>query len=106
MDATPVMAQEIAQYQASCPNTPIALVGYSAGAIVVMNVLCAPTFPMTNIIAATAYGDETYSAGTPYDRGTCQVDVRPTYDSSCPPNADALQPGHSHSQRDNHMSTL
>ena len=35
-NATPIMGKAIADYQISCPNTPIALIGYSLGGIVVM----------------------------------------------------------------------
>lgn len=51
------------------------LLGYSAGAVITMNVICGYTGagPLSNpnVIAAVVYGDETRTAGASYDLGTC-----------------------------------
>lgn len=91
IDATPVMQQYIAQYATSCPNTPIVLIGYSRGGIVVMNTLCqglSPTYLHKNVIAATSYGEETYVAGQSYDVGTCTNNAVSLSSSSLNASAD------------------
>lgn len=73
----------ITAYAASCPSTPIMLLGYSLGGIITLNSLCGasatgqdPSDPLDStysaqIIATVVYGEETYLAGQPYDMGTC-----------------------------------
>lgn len=76
-DASPVMMQAVKDYSANCPNTPIALIGYSLGGIVVMNTVCGgipSTLINNNVLAAVTYGEETYRGGQTYDTGTCTAD--------------------------------
>lgn len=52
----PLLNQAIAQYTSDCPNTPIALVGYSLGGIIATNTLCGQVPYNPNIIAAVVSG--------------------------------------------------
>lgn len=89
--STPLLVQAIEQYVQQCPNTPIALVGYSLGGIVVTNALCGalpyekniiasivssiPQFGNTHLLTygSQTYGEETFSYPQSYDRGTCRA---------------------------------
>lgn len=67
------LSSYLQSFTQSCPDTKIALLGYSAGAVITMNVLCQPldTTTYSNIVANVVYGDETRTAGAVYDKGTC-----------------------------------
>lgn len=69
--ATQQMTTHVREYNARCPGTPIALLGYSLGGVVVANTVCGGVPFPSNIIAAVAYGDETRVAGQSFNRGTC-----------------------------------
>ncbi|KAJ6013942.1 hypothetical protein N7540_008533 [Penicillium herquei] len=82
-DGATMMQQYIREYIASCPHSRIFLMGYSLGAIIMMDGLCGtsslwlnpvsaiePQFNR-NVIAAAAYGDETFIPGMPWNAGTC-----------------------------------
>lgn len=70
-------------FHRACPKIPVALVGYSTGAIGVMNAACgaspSPPWakskaidrPRHKIFAMVTFGDETFKAGQPYNRGSC-----------------------------------
>lgn len=69
---TPVMIQALNSYVAACPNTPVVFLGYSLGAVIVMNTLCGGVpAGIPNVIAAISFGEETFVGGQTYDRGTC-----------------------------------
>lgn len=74
-DGANTLESYISQYQAACPSTQMVLLGYSAGAVITMNVLCgysgAGPLSNPNVIAAVVYGDETRTAGASYDLGSC-----------------------------------
>lgn len=73
--AAKLMVTATHQYVAQCPNTPIVYLGWSLGGVVVMSTVCggvAPQFMKKNVIAAIAYGEETYVGGQSYNAGTCQ----------------------------------
>ncbi|KAJ5808153.1 hypothetical protein N7474_009422 [Penicillium riverlandense] len=82
-DGAATMLQMAKEYHTSCPNSKMALIGYSQGAQVVSDVLCggaggmfnndpplSPAIVKENIVAAVLFGDPTHIANTSYDRGT------------------------------------
>lgn len=90
----PLLNQAIAQYTQDCPKTPIVLVGYSLGGIIITNSLCGQVPYTSNIIASVVsgavsldgqpvlltscsqtYGEETFAYPTSYDRGTCRANA-------------------------------
>lgn len=50
--STPILVQAVEQYVAECPNTPIMLIGYSLGGIIVTNAVCNGIPYEKNIIAS------------------------------------------------------
>lgn len=76
------MASMIAEYAARCPDSKIALLGYSQGGQVVMDVVCGTSsafFAATpdlsdafekNIIAVVTFGDPSHMAGMSWNEGT------------------------------------
>lgn len=70
---TPIFIKAVGDYAAACPQTPIVMLGYSLGGVIVMNTLCGGISPSLtpNVIAAITYGEETYVGGMSYDTGTC-----------------------------------
>ncbi|GME52458.1 carbohydrate esterase family 5 protein [Neofusicoccum parvum] len=76
------MTKLVQDYVTACPNTKIALLGYSQGAEVVGDVLCGSsedispkTAPLgtqysKSIIAAISMGSPAHVAGQPYNQGT------------------------------------
>ncbi|CAI7594057.1 unnamed protein product [Penicillium glandicola] len=86
-DGAVLMQQFVQEYSESCPQTKIVVVGYSMGAVLMMDSLCgtsevgfffvAPLSPSYNsiIIAAIAYGDITYIPGMPWNVGNCTLGI-------------------------------
>ncbi|KAJ5554402.1 hypothetical protein N7513_004361 [Penicillium frequentans] len=82
-DGALLMQQYIRDYVASCPQSKIFLMGYSLGGIVMMDGLCGTSSlwldpvsaiePQYNrsVIAAAAYGEETFIPGMDWNAGTC-----------------------------------
>ncbi|KGO77523.1 Cutinase [Penicillium italicum] len=78
-DGAVLMQQFVLEYSESCPQTKIVVVGYSMGAVLMMDSLCGTSeigflfvaplarFYNSTIIAAIAYGDETYIPGMPWN---------------------------------------
>ncbi|KAJ6139399.1 hypothetical protein N7471_005885 [Penicillium samsonianum] len=78
-DGAVLMQQFVQEYSESCPQTKIVVVGYSMGAVLMMDSLCGTSeiglffvaplarFYNSTIIAAIAYGDETYIPGMPWN---------------------------------------
>ncbi|OQE07188.1 hypothetical protein PENVUL_c014G06394 [Penicillium vulpinum] len=78
-DGAVLMQQYVQEYSESCPQTKIVVVGYSMGAVLMMDSICgtseigfvfvSPIAPFYNsiIIAAIAYGDITYVPGMPWN---------------------------------------
>ncbi|KAL7791477.1 cutinase domain-containing protein [Trichoderma ceciliae] len=77
------IVEEVKQYHAACPNSKIALIGYSQGAQVIQDALCggiggnfnsdaplSPDLVNKNIIAVALIADPTHIANTTYDHGT------------------------------------
>ncbi|KAH8693973.1 cutinase-domain-containing protein [Talaromyces proteolyticus] len=75
--------QNINQYHSSCPDSKIALIGYSQGAQVVEDALCggtggtfnsdaplSPDLVKQNVVAVAVAGDPTHIANLTIDRGT------------------------------------
>ncbi|KAH8699209.1 putative acetylxylan esterase precursor [Talaromyces proteolyticus] len=78
--------QYVQQYAASCPNSKIALLGYSLGAVALMDGICgtgsigiydyvAPLDPKyaDYVIGIFTYGDETYAPFQPWNVGNCTI---------------------------------
>ncbi|KAJ5400036.1 hypothetical protein N7465_010525 [Penicillium sp. CMV-2018d] len=86
-DGAVLMQQFVQEYSESCPQTKIVVVGYSMGAVLMMDSLCgtsevgfffvAPLARSYNstIITAIAYGDETYIPGMPWNVGNCALGI-------------------------------
>ncbi|OQD71593.1 hypothetical protein PENPOL_c001G01089 [Penicillium polonicum] len=86
-DGAVLMQQFVQEHSESCPQTKIVVVGYSMGAVLMMDSLCgtsevgfffvAPLARSYNstIIAAIAYGDETYIPGMPWNVGNCALGI-------------------------------
>ncbi|KAJ5178085.1 uncharacterized protein N7500_000784 [Penicillium coprophilum] len=86
-DGAVLMQQFVQEYVESCPSTKIVVVGYSMGAVLMMDSLCgtseigfffvAPLAPFYNsiIIAAISYGDITYVPGMPWNVGNCTMGI-------------------------------
>ncbi|KAJ5312287.1 hypothetical protein N7508_003117 [Penicillium antarcticum] len=86
-DGAVLMQEFIEEYLESCPDTKLVVIGYSMGAIVMMDAICgtsqvgflfvAPLERSYNesIIAAIAYGDETYVPGMPWNVGNCTLGI-------------------------------
>ncbi|KAJ5915463.1 hypothetical protein N7466_011396 [Penicillium verhagenii] len=82
-DGALLMQQYIRDYVASCPHSRIFIMGYSLGGIIMMDGLCGTSSlwlnPVSaiepqynkNVIAAAAYGEETFIPGMPWNAGTC-----------------------------------
>ncbi|KAJ5658190.1 uncharacterized protein N7484_001839 [Penicillium longicatenatum] len=82
-DGAHLMQQYIRDYVSSCPKSKILLMGYSLGGIVMMDGLCGTSSlwlnPVSaiepqynqNVIAAAAYGEETFIPGMKWNAGTC-----------------------------------
>ncbi|KAM0257680.1 hypothetical protein ACHAQJ_004245 [Trichoderma viride] len=75
--------EEVNQYYSACPNSKIALIGYSQGAQVVQDALCggtgsnfnsdaplSPDLVNKNVIAIALIADPTHIANETYDHGT------------------------------------
>ncbi|KAK4861105.1 hypothetical protein LT330_004021 [Penicillium expansum] len=105
-DGAVLMQQFVQEYSESCPQTKIVVVGYSMGAVLMMDSLCGTSevgfffvtplarFYNSTIIAAIAYGDETYIAGMPWNVGTCVLGIGllPRLNSAlCGPFASSIQ---------------
>ncbi|CAI7573371.1 unnamed protein product [Penicillium crustosum] len=86
-DGAVLMQQFVQEYSESCPQTKIVVVGYSMGAVLMMDSLCGTSevgfffvAPLarsyhSTIIAAIAYGDETYIPGMPWNVGNCALGI-------------------------------
>ncbi|CAL5871695.1 uncharacterized protein PFLUO_LOCUS5948 [Penicillium psychrofluorescens] len=100
-----LLQRYIEDYVASCPDTKIALLGYSLGAVTMMDALCGTSSLLleevaainpkynTSIITAAAYGDETYVPLMPWNTGNCTLGlgIFPRLDPlSCEPFAASL----------------
>ncbi|KAJ6116006.1 hypothetical protein N7523_006423 [Penicillium sp. IBT 18751x] len=84
-DGALLMQSYVTEYLNVCPESKIALIGYSLGAVTMMEAVCGtssllliPTQPFDaslskTIIAAIAYGDETFVPLQPWDVGDCTV---------------------------------
>ncbi|KAJ5997709.1 hypothetical protein N7499_005894 [Penicillium canescens] len=105
-DGAVLMQEFIEEYSESCPETKLVVVGYSMGAIVIMDAICgtsqvgfffvAPLARSYNesIIAAIAYGDETYIPGMPWNVGNCTLGIglTPRLNAAlCDPFGNSLQ---------------
>ncbi|KIW52425.1 hypothetical protein PV05_08061 [Exophiala xenobiotica] len=77
------IVEEVNQYHSACPDSKIALIGYSQGAQVVQDALCggtggdfnndaplSPDLVNKNVIAIALIADPTHIANTTYDHGT------------------------------------
>ncbi|KAJ5201463.1 uncharacterized protein N7498_006126 [Penicillium cinerascens] len=82
-DGATAMLQLVNEYHSSCPDSKMALLGYSQGAQVVSDVVCgglggifnhdaplSPELVKNSIVAIVLWGDPTHIANTTYDRGT------------------------------------
>ncbi|TDZ37459.1 Acetylxylan esterase 2 [Colletotrichum spinosum] len=90
-NGTNAMKLQLTQYNSRCPNSKVALVGFSQGAQIVGDTLCGsiaenaaegldldfdPTAPVPasiidqSVIAAVLFGDPTHAANSSWDRGT------------------------------------
>ncbi|QQK40345.1 Cutinase [Penicillium digitatum] len=86
-DGAVLMQQFVQEYSESCPQAKIVVVGYSMGAVLMMDSLCGTSevglifvaplarFYNSTIIAAIAYGDETYIPGMPWNVGSCILGI-------------------------------
>ncbi|KAJ5902694.1 hypothetical protein N7495_003222 [Penicillium taxi] len=101
-----LMQKYIREYSISCPQAKIFLLGYSLGGIVMMDGLCGTSslwlLPVngieplynTTVVAAAAYGDETYTPMMPWNVGTCDdgTGLYPRlHPEWCDPYAESLQ---------------
>ncbi|KAK0622026.1 cutinase-domain-containing protein [Bombardia bombarda] len=80
--AASVFSTQVAEYAARCPNTSIALLGYSQGGQAVMDSLCGnseagftPTLDLdamfdSHVVAAVTFGDPSHTVGAPWNLGT------------------------------------
>ncbi|KAJ5338019.1 hypothetical protein N7452_004747 [Penicillium brevicompactum] len=86
-DAAVLMQEFVQEYAEACPDVKIVVVGYSMGAVAMMDAICGtsevgfifvpplqPSYSKT-IIAAIAYGDETYNPGMPWNVGNCTLGI-------------------------------
>ncbi|KIW36239.1 uncharacterized protein PV06_11486 [Exophiala oligosperma] len=77
------IVEEVNQYHSACPDSKIALIGYSQGAQVIQDALCggtggdfnsdaplSPDLVEKNVIAIALIADPTHIANTTYDHGT------------------------------------
>ncbi|KAJ5782789.1 hypothetical protein N7457_004563, partial [Penicillium paradoxum] len=109
-----LMQEYVEEYVESCPRSKIAVVGYSMvrhcqltceGAIIMMDSLCGtsqigfifvgPLSPIYTsiIVAAIAYGDESYVPGMPWNVGNCTlgIGITPRMNSAlCEPFASSI----------------
>ncbi|RFU27965.1 hypothetical protein B7463_g8372, partial [Scytalidium lignicola] len=80
---TSAILEEVNRYHSSCPDSKIALLGYSQGAQVVRDSLCggtggdfnsdaplSPDLVKKNVVAVALMGDPTHIINEPIDRGT------------------------------------
>ncbi|KAF2758827.1 putative acetylxylan esterase precursor [Pseudovirgaria hyperparasitica] len=101
-----MLQQYVADYAASCPDSKISLMGYSLGAVAVMDAICGTgqigTIPITamdskynkNVAAIVAYGDETHAPNQPWNVGNCTngVGYLPRFvNLGCAPFAKAMR---------------
>ncbi|KAJ5219729.1 hypothetical protein N7468_008933 [Penicillium chermesinum] len=105
-----LMQSYVTEYHKSCPQSKMAVVGYSLiyvqGAVVMTDAVCgtsslllSPVAPLDAsynkfVIAAIAYGDETFFPLQKWDKGNCTLGLGqfPRLDpAECEPFADALQ---------------
>ncbi|GAD95059.1 acetylxylan esterase precursor, putative [Paecilomyces variotii No. 5] len=82
-----LLQEYVQEYVSSCPDSKIFLLGYSLGAVLMMDALCGTSSALLwpvdaldrtyseNIIMAVAYGDETYVPYQSWNDGTCKVGI-------------------------------
>ncbi|EED24616.1 acetylxylan esterase precursor, putative [Talaromyces stipitatus ATCC 10500] len=102
-----LLQQYIAGYATTCPDSKIAVLGYSLGAVATMNAICGVSSLLithavealdfkyaSNVIAVVAYGDETYVPLQSWNVGNCTIGagIYPRLDpGACEPFASSLK---------------
>ncbi|KAK3312108.1 cutinase-domain-containing protein [Apodospora peruviana] len=95
----------IEEYTKLCPDTPIALLGYSQGAQALMDAICGTSevgFDVSpdlsdafekHVVAAITFGDPTHVVGAPWNRGTSENDgfFPRTNITACEPYSDVIR---------------
>ncbi|KAK1765955.1 cutinase-domain-containing protein [Phialemonium atrogriseum] len=104
-DGVAAMAALIAAYVGRCPDSRIALLGYSQGGQVAMDVVCgtseesfnatadlSPDFK-DNLVAVVTFGDPSHVPGVPWDAGTSKkAGIFPRENTSaCEPYSDVIR---------------